>query len=194
MVDFLSLSAVLLSQRELEKETIGVRRNKTQHQTDTLPHSTTTILVKNNDKEMWAPASSLTVLMHISACTISLTYTHNFTNTALVVAEVFRVRVLTRFCLWRRVRRTINCLCTKVTSPTTSSVSVCVSSPLWLSDSRSKWSTEEQTGLQRKDCCWEPSTAHKQRPPGSSQQDGNVLSSVLQWQVFANNRVLTLEA
>lgn len=101
---------------------------------------------------------SLTVLMHTSACTITptRTHTHKFMNTALVVAEVFRVCVLTRSRLWRSVCCTINCLCTWVTSPTTSSVSVCVSSPLWLSDSRSKWSTEEQTGLQRKDCCWEP--------------------------------------
>lgn len=98
---------------------------------------------------------SLTVLMHTSACTITLSHTHKFTNAALVVAEVFRVCVLTRPRLWRSLCCTINCLCTRVTSPTTSSVSLCVSSSLWLSDSRSKWSTEEQKGLQRKDCCWE---------------------------------------
>lgn len=40
----------------------------------------------------------------------------------------------------------------------------------------------------------EQRTAHKQKPPGSSQQDGNVLSAAPRWQVRANNRVLTPEA
>lgn len=100
---------------------------------------------------------------------------HNHTDTHTQIHKhsagggwgIFRVCVLTRSRLWRSLCCTINCLCTRVTSPTTSSVSVCVSSPLWLSDSRSKWSTEEQTGLQRKRLLLRMSAAHKQRPPGS---------------------------
>lgn len=144
---FLYLSAAY-SHRTRDGKRWLVHLNTTQNQTDTLPHSLTTVLVKNNDKELWATDSLsrywCTQWLHAQS------HRHTLTNTALVVAEVFRVCVLTWSRLWRSLCCTINWLCTRVTSPTTSSVSVCVSSPLWLSYSRSKWSTEEQAGLKRK--------------------------------------------
>lgn len=108
---------------------------------------------------------SLTVLMHKAACTITLTHRHIHKHSIRggwgIASLCFdMVSSVTQSVLYHKLTST------RVTSPTTSSVSVCVSSPLWLSYSRSKWSTVEQAGLKRKDCCWERLT-HKQRPPGS---------------------------
>lgn len=115
--------------------------------------------ITTRNHELLTP--SLTALMHTSACT--------FTNTALVAAEASWVCVLTQPRLWGVrvcVCRTINCLCTRVTSPTTSSVCVCFISP-------AAFRLEVLSGAQRADRSSEEkvllrtSAAHKQRPPGS---------------------------